>query len=64
MGKWSYSTRGPVQKTHQGRAEYDLAVVGGWGEGGAVSDPLVVEEDRACSTQPWFVGNPTETQSH
>lgn len=58
-GEAVYSTRGPVQKTHQGRAEYDLA------GRGAASDPRVVEEDRACSPQPWFVGSSqTKTQSH
>lgn len=60
MGKRSYSIRGPVQKTHQGRTEYDLA---GWGGGGAASDPQMVEEHRACNTQPWFVGNQTKTHS-
>lgn len=53
MGKRSYSIRGPVQERHQGRTEYDLA---GWGGGGAASDPQMVEEHRACNTQPWFVG--------
>lgn len=51
-----------LQKTHQGRAEYDLAGWGGGG-GGAASDPQMVEEHRACNTQRWFVGNQTKTHS-
>ena len=42
-GEAVYSTRGPVQKTHQGKAEYNLA----GGGGGAASDPRVVEEDKS-----------------